>query len=154
MKIHEKVEHVWDLKILHHLKYNLVLREFSILGSHCTHLSVLQTGDLWVFALCPAHHCSMDSCDCGPPTPWCTCHKTDDHTMSSPQTAWYSGRWNTGNTPPAHQPVHTQVQVQCYFTSTETIMTPRDGEPRTATSTFTQFLSSHTHTHTQQRGDH
>ena len=34
------------------------------------------------------------------------------------------------------------VQVQCCFTSTETIRTIRDGEPRTATSTFTQLLSS------------
>ena len=34
-------------------------------------------------------------------------------------------------------------KVQCRFTSTETIIrTIRDGEPRTATSTFTQFLSS------------
>ena len=32
------------------------------------------------------------------------------------------------------------VQVQCCFT--ETIRTIRDGEPRTATSTFTQLLSS------------
>ena len=34
------------------------------------------------------------------------------------------------------------VQVHCRFTSTETILTVRDGEPRTATSTFTQLLSS------------
>ena len=34
------------------------------------------------------------------------------------------------------------IQVQCCFTSTETIRTIRDGEPRTATSTFTQLLSS------------
>ena len=34
------------------------------------------------------------------------------------------------------------VHVQCYFTSTETIRTIRDGEPRTATSTFTQLLNS------------
>ena len=34
------------------------------------------------------------------------------------------------------------VQVQCCFTSPETIRTIRDGEPRTATSTFTQLLSS------------
>ena len=33
-------------------------------------------------------------------------------------------------------------QVQCCFTSTETIRTIRDGEPRTATSTFTQLLLS------------
>ena len=32
--------------------------------------------------------------------------------------------------------------VQCSFTSTETIRTIRDGEPRTSTSTFTQLLSS------------
>ena len=32
--------------------------------------------------------------------------------------------------------------VQCCFTSTEIVMTVRDGEPRTATSTFTQLLSS------------
>ena len=32
--------------------------------------------------------------------------------------------------------------VQCCFTSTETIRLIRDGEPRTATSTFTQLLSS------------
>ena len=35
-----------------------------------------------------------------------------------------------------------QVQIQCCFTPTETIMTIRDGEPRTATSTFSQLLSS------------
>ena len=34
------------------------------------------------------------------------------------------------------------VHLQCRFTSTETIRTVRDGEPRTATSTFTQLLSS------------
>ena len=34
------------------------------------------------------------------------------------------------------------VQVQCCFTSTETVRTIRDGEPRTSTSTFTQRLSS------------
>ena len=35
------------------------------------------------------------------------------------------------------------VQVQCCFTSTETIRTVTDQETRTATSTFTQLLSSH-----------
>ena len=35
-----------------------------------------------------------------------------------------------------------QGSVQCCFTSTETIRAFRDGEPRTATSTFTQLLSS------------
>ena len=35
-----------------------------------------------------------------------------------------------------------KVQIQRCFTPTETIMTIRDGEPRTATSTFTQLLSS------------
>ena len=34
------------------------------------------------------------------------------------------------------------VQVQCYFTSTETMSTIRDWHPRTATSTFTLLLSS------------
>ena len=34
--------------------------------------------------------------------------------------------------------------VQCCITSTETIQTTRDGGPRTATSTFTQLLSSDT----------
>ena len=32
--------------------------------------------------------------------------------------------------------------VQCCFTSTETIRTIRDEEPRTVTSTFTQLLNS------------
>ena len=35
-----------------------------------------------------------------------------------------------------------KTRVQCCFTSTETLRTIRDGEPRTATSTFTQLLSS------------
>ena len=34
------------------------------------------------------------------------------------------------------------VRGQCCFTSTETVRTIRDGEPRTATSTFTQIMSS------------
>ena len=34
------------------------------------------------------------------------------------------------------------VEVQFCFTSTETVRTIRDGEPRTATSTFTQLLNS------------
>ena len=38
--------------------------------------------------------------------------------------------------------VSVKVQVQRCFTSTETVRTVRDGEPRTATSTFTQLLSS------------
>ena len=33
-----------------------------------------------------------------------------------------------------------RVQVQCWFTSIETIRTVRDREPRTATVTFTQLL--------------
>ena len=36
----------------------------------------------------------------------------------------------------------TRVRIQCCFTSTETVRTVRDGEPRTATSTFTHLLSS------------
>ena len=35
-----------------------------------------------------------------------------------------------------------KVQVQCCFTSTETTRNIKDGEPRTATWTFTQLLSS------------
>ena len=34
------------------------------------------------------------------------------------------------------------VQVQCCFTSTETIRTIKDGEPRTAASISTQLLTS------------
>ena len=34
-----------------------------------------------------------------------------------------------------------RARVQCCFTTTETIRRVRDGEPRTATSTFTQLLS-------------
>ena len=33
------------------------------------------------------------------------------------------------------------VQVQCCFTSTETVWTFREGEPRMASSTFLQLLS-------------
>ena len=38
--------------------------------------------------------------------------------------------------------VLTNSQVQCCLKSTETVRTVRDGEPRTATSTLTQLLSS------------
>ena len=34
------------------------------------------------------------------------------------------------------------VRVQCCFTSTETVQTIRNGEPRASTSTLTQVLSS------------
>ena len=44
------------------------------------------------------------------------------------------------------------VQVQCCFTSTESLRTIRDGEPKTATSTFTQLLSSDSHSTVQERG--
>ena len=37
---------------------------------------------------------------------------------------------------------HPACFVQCCFTATETVLTVRDGEPRTSTSTFTQLLSS------------
>ena len=40
--------------------------------------------------------------------------------------------------------VHCAVHVQCCFTCTETIRTIRDGEARTATSSFTQLLSTAT----------
>ena len=42
----------------------------------------------------------------------------------------------------AHKMYDGQVQVQCCFTSTETVRTIRDPESRTATSTFTQLFSS------------
>ena len=35
-----------------------------------------------------------------------------------------------------------QIYVHCCFTSTETITTVRDGEPRTSNSTVTQLLNS------------
>ena len=35
-----------------------------------------------------------------------------------------------------------EIEIQCCFTSTETIRIIRDGEPRTTTSTFTQLLRS------------
>ena len=43
-----------------------------------------------------------------------------------------------------HLDFHTapDLQVQGCFTSTETIRIIRDGEPRTATSTFTRLLNS------------
>ena len=41
---------------------------------------------------------------------------------------------------PRPQSVFVLVQVQCCFTSTETIRTIRDGDP--STSTFTQLLMS------------
>ena len=37
---------------------------------------------------------------------------------------------------------HPACFVQCCFTSTETVLTVRDREPRTSTSTFTQLLTS------------
>ena len=43
-----------------------------------------------------------------------------------------------GKCPCQHPPF---VQVQCCFTSPKTVRTARDGEPRMATSTFTQLLS-------------
>ena len=44
--------------------------------------------------------------------------------------------------PAGHSERDLQGQVRCCFTSTETTRTVRDGEPRTATSAFTQLLSS------------
>ena len=38
--------------------------------------------------------------------------------------------------------VQRDLRLQCCFTSTETVRTIKDGEPRTATSTFTQLLNS------------
>ena len=36
----------------------------------------------------------------------------------------------------------TIINVQCCFTSAESVRTIRDGEPRTTTSTFTQLMNS------------
>ena len=47
--------------------------------------------------------------------------------------------WSPGRPPRLS---HVQVQVQCCLTSTESIRTVRDGEPRMATSTFTRSDSS------------
>ena len=47
-----------------------------------------------------------------------------------------------GNKPVIFQRLRTQVQAQCCFTSRESKRIKRDGEPGTATSTFTQLLSS------------
>ena len=44
-----------------------------------------------------------------------------------------------------HNTVWVNSFVQCCFTSTETVPTIKDGEPRTATSTFTQLLNSEMH---------
>ena len=59
------------------------------------------------------------------------------------------GLLGTGSPPQdGHLDFHTHllssadIQVQCCFTSKETVRTVRGGEPRTATSTFTQLLSS------------
>ena len=57
-----------------------------------------------------------------------------------------------GRPPPlSHSSWVLSSSLQCCFTSTETVRTVRDGEPRTATSTFTQLLSSESWTrpHTQ-----
>ena len=43
-----------------------------------------------------------------------------------------------------HLPSSDLNRVQCCFTSTETLQTFGDGEPTTATSTFTQLLNSET----------
>ena len=48
------------------------------------------------------------------------------------------------------QNCHVQLQVQCCFTSTETVIFKgllKDGEPMTATSTLTQLLSSEHYYH-------
>ena len=64
--------------------------------------------------------------------PWCGSHQP-------PSPPWHLLHW--GSCTGKVQSVVTQVQLQCCFTSTETIKTIRDGEPRTVTSTFTQLLS-------------
>ena len=47
--------------------------------------------------------------------------------------------WSPGRPPRLS---HSSGQVQCFFTSTETVRTMMNGEPRTSTSTFTQLLCS------------
>ena len=47
----------------------------------------------------------------------------------------------TRGLPSLHQARHS-FQFQCCFTSSETVRTVSDGEPRTSTSAFTQLLSS------------
>ena len=63
-------------------------------------------------------------------------------------TSWMGDRYCRTSRPPRYftgvkfYADSTEVHVQSCFTSTETISTIRDGEPRTATSTFTQVLNS------------
>ena len=55
----------------------------------------------------------------------------------------YRFLWETLQTwPPLREAERLHVQVQCCFTSTAAIRTVRNGEPRTATSTFTQLVTS------------
>ncbi len=77
------------------------------------------------------------------PSPWpnecitITCSTIDD---TFPCTCNY--HWWSDSSPNVHIPHMPKVQVQCCFTSTETIRTIGDGEPRMATLIFTQLLSS------------
>ena len=85
------------------------------------------------------------------------CHKTvsTDHNFSREKRAKVESNWGSS----AFQPnalllgqtssQHVRHFCWCCFTSTETIRTIRDGEPRTATSTFTQLLSSECDTEVQ-----
>ena len=65
------------------------------------------------------------------PRPW----HCEPQTRRHKQTAFLNPKSKS------HPSNHT-VRGHCSVTSTETIRTVRDGEPRTATSTFTQLLSS------------
>ena len=52
------------------------------------------------------------------------------------------GTGNPGQPPRLSHSSWAPISLQCCLTSTETVRCVRDGEPRTATSTFTQLLSS------------
>ena len=74
--------------------------------------------------------------------------RTVDHTVLSSNPPLPTGQTvlmqssSTDLQSKTHNTVWVNSFVQCCFTSTETVPTIRDGEPRTPTSTFTQLLSS------------
>ena len=83
--------------------------------------------------------------------PYCLKTKNKTHTHAFSQSiSMVRGGGNKIKTKRSRPKLHRERRVlqdysssvQCCFTSTETIRTISDGEPRTATSTFTQLLSS------------
>ena len=54
----------------------------------------------------------------------------------------YEGRWTQDGHFHFHTAPELCLHLQCCFTSTEAVRTINDGEPRTATSTFTQLPNS------------